>query len=50
MIVGIVVGLTGYAKVATPIGGFLEVSAIVVYGTALLASLLIALTAEPRGD
>jgi hypothetical protein len=42
MIVGIAVGLTGYAMVATPIGGLLEVSAILFYGTALLLSLLMA--------
>lgn len=50
MIVGIVVGLTGYAIVATPVGGPLEVSTIVVYGTALLVSLLIAWTHIRRGD
>jgi hypothetical protein len=50
MIVGIVVGLTGYAMVATPVGGFLEVSAIIFYGTALLASLLIAWRHIRRGD
>jgi hypothetical protein len=42
MIAGIGVALTGYAMVATPIGGAIEVSAIVFYGTALLASLLMA--------
>jgi hypothetical protein len=50
MIVGIVVGLSGYAMVVTPIGGPLEVSAIVFYGTALLASLLIAWRHIRRGD
>jgi drug/metabolite transporter (DMT)-like permease len=42
MIVGIVIGLTGYAMVATPIDGLLEVSAILFYGTALWMSLLMA--------
>jgi hypothetical protein len=50
MIVGIVVGLSGHAMVVTPIGGPLEVSAIVFYGTALLASLLIAWRHIRRGD
>jgi hypothetical protein len=50
MIVGIVVGLSGYAMVVIPIGGPLEVSAIVFYGTALLASLLIAWRHIRRGD
>jgi hypothetical protein len=50
MIVGIVVGLSGYAMVVTPIGGPLEVSAIAFYGTALLASLLIAWRHIRRGD
>jgi hypothetical protein len=42
VIVGIGVALTGYAMVAAPVGGPLEVSAIVFYGTALLVSLLTA--------
>ena len=42
VIVGIGVALTGYAMVTAPVGGPLEVSAIVVYGTALLVSLLTA--------
>jgi hypothetical protein len=50
MIVGMVVGLTGYAMVATPIGGLLEVSAILFYGTALLISLLMAWRYIKRRD
>jgi hypothetical protein len=50
MIVEIGVGVTGYAIVATPVGGLLEVSAIVVYGTGLLMSLLIAWRYIRRGD
>jgi uncharacterized membrane protein len=50
MIIGIVVGLSGYAMVAIPIGGWLEVSAIVVYATAFLAALLIAWRHIRRGD
>jgi uncharacterized membrane protein len=50
MIVGIVVGLSGYAMVITPIGGVIEISAIVFYGTALLASLLMAWRYIRRGD
>jgi uncharacterized membrane protein len=40
MVVGIVVGLTGYAMATVPVGGWLEVSAIVIYGSAFLAALL----------
>src|SRR4029077_5500237 len=40
MVVGMVVGLSGYAMVTVPIGGWLEVSAIIVYGSAFLAALL----------
>jgi uncharacterized membrane protein len=50
MIIGIGVGLTGYAMVATPVGGPLEVSAIVFYGTALLVSLLIGWRHIRRGN
>jgi hypothetical protein len=50
MIVGIFVGLSGYAMVVVPIGGPLEVSAIVVYATAFLASLLIAWRHIRRGN
>jgi hypothetical protein len=50
MIIGIGVGLTGFAMVATPVGGPLEVSAIVFYDTALLASLVIAWRYIRRGD
>jgi uncharacterized membrane protein len=50
MIVGIVVALSGYAMVITPIGGVIEISAIVFYGTALLASLLMAWRYIRRGD
>jgi hypothetical protein len=50
MIVGIAVGLSGYAMVVTPIGGVIEVGAIVFYGTALLASLLMAWRYIRNGD
>jgi uncharacterized membrane protein len=50
MIVGLVVGLTGYAMVAVPVGGWLEISAIVVYATAFLAALLTAWRYIRRGD
>jgi uncharacterized membrane protein len=50
MIVGIVVGVSGYAMVVTPIGGVIEMSAIVFYGTALLVCLLTAWRYIRRGD
>jgi uncharacterized membrane protein len=50
MVTGMVVGLSGYAMVAIPIGGWLEVSAIVVYATAFLAALLIAWRHIRRGE
>jgi hypothetical protein len=50
MVAGIVVGLSGYAMVLTPIGGPIEISAIVFYGTALLLSLLMAWRHIRRGD
>jgi uncharacterized membrane protein len=50
MVIGIAVGLSGYAMVAIPIGGWLEVSAIVVYATAFLAALVIAWRSIRRGD
>jgi uncharacterized membrane protein len=50
IVTGIVVGLTGYAMVAVPIGGWLEVSAIVFYGTAFLAALLTGWRYIKRGD
>jgi uncharacterized membrane protein len=50
MVVGIVVGLTGYAMVIVPIGGWLEVSAIIVYGTAFLAALLAGWRSIRHGD
>jgi hypothetical protein len=50
MVTGIVVGLSGYAMVASPVGGWLEVTAIVVYATAFLVALLIAWTRIRRGD
>jgi uncharacterized membrane protein len=50
MSVGIVLGLTGYAMVAIPVGGSLEVAAIVVYATAFLVSLLTAWRHIRRGD
>jgi uncharacterized membrane protein YozB (DUF420 family) len=50
MVVGIVVGVAGYAMVTVPIGGWLEVSAIVVYATAFLAALLTAWRYIRRGD
>jgi len=42
MLAGLAVGLSGYAMVAVPVGGPLEVSAIVVYATAFLGALLMA--------
>jgi hypothetical protein len=50
MVAGIVVGLSGYAMVAVPIGGWLEVTAIVVYATAFLAALVIAWRHIRRGE
>ena len=50
MVVGIIVGLTGYAMVAIPVGGALEVSAIVVYATAFLTALIMAWRYIRRGD
>ena len=50
VVIGIAVGLSGYAMVAIPIGGWLEVSAIVVYATAFLAALVIAWRYIRRGD
>jgi uncharacterized membrane protein len=50
MVAGIVVGLSGYAMVAIPIGGWLEVTAIVVYATAFLAALVIAWRHIRRGE
>jgi uncharacterized membrane protein len=50
IVVGIVVGVTGYAMVTVPIGGWLEVSAIIVYGTALLAALLAGWRYVRHGD
>jgi uncharacterized membrane protein len=50
MIVGIVVGVSGYAMVVTPIGGVIEMSAIVFYGTALLVCLLTAWRHIRSGD
>jgi uncharacterized membrane protein len=48
--VGIVVGLTGYAMVTVPIGGWVEVSAIVFYGTVFLATLLAGWRSIRHGD
>jgi uncharacterized membrane protein YozB (DUF420 family) len=42
LIVGVIVGLSGYAMTVVPVGGVLEVSAIVVYATAFLTSLMMA--------
>ena len=50
MVVGVVVGLSGYAMVAVPVGGWLEVSAIIVYGTAFLAALLAGWRSIRNGD
>jgi uncharacterized membrane protein len=50
MVIGIVVGLSGYAMVAIPIGGWLEVSAIVMYATAFMAALAMAWRSIRRGD
>jgi uncharacterized membrane protein len=50
MVVGVVVGLSGYAMVAVPVGGWLEVSAIIVYGTAFLAALLAGWRSIRHGD
>jgi uncharacterized membrane protein len=50
MVIGIAVGLTGYAMVAIPVGGWLEISAILVYATAFLVALLTAWRHIRRGD
>jgi uncharacterized membrane protein len=50
MVVGAVVGLTGYAMVAVPVGGWFEVSAIILYGTAFLAALLVGWRSIRHGD
>lgn len=50
MMVGIGAALSGYAMVADPVGGPLEVGAIAFYGTALLVSLLTAWRYIRRGD
>jgi uncharacterized membrane protein len=50
MVVGIAVSLTGYAMVTVPIGGWLEVSAIIVYATAFLVALVTAWRYIRHGD
>jgi uncharacterized membrane protein len=42
MVVGISVAVSGFAMVTSPVGGALEVSAVLVYGTALIVSLVTA--------
>lgn len=48
--IGIIVGLSGYAMVAIPIGGWLETTAIAVYATAFLTALLRAWWHIRRGE
>ena len=50
MIVGIGVALSGLAMVGTPVGGALEVSAVLFYGTALIGALVTAWRSIRRGD
>jgi uncharacterized membrane protein len=50
VVTGIAVGLSGYAMVASPVGGWLEISAIVLYATAFLATLLVGWTHIRRGN
>jgi len=50
MITGLCVGLTGYPMVIDPVGGALEVSAILVYATAFLAALTVACVEIRRGN
>jgi hypothetical protein len=42
LLVGVFIGVTGYAMVVTPVGGWIEATAIVFYGTAFMAALMIA--------
>jgi hypothetical protein len=42
MLVGMLVGISAYAMVQVPVGGWVEMSAIIVYATAFLAALLTA--------
>lgn len=42
MVVGLVVGFSGYAMVGAPIGGVVEVIAVIVFGTGFLGALLAA--------
>ena len=50
MVVGLAVGASGYAMVAAPIGGAVEVIAVIVFGTGFLAALLVAWWHIRRGD
>lgn len=50
MIVGIGVAVSGFAMLASPVGGALEISAIVFYGTALIVALVTAWRYIRQGD
>jgi uncharacterized membrane protein len=50
VIAGVVTAVSGYAMVAIPVGGPLEVSAIIFYASAFLVTLLIAWMHIRRGD
>ena len=50
VIAGVATALSGYAMVAIPVGGRLEVSAIIFYATAFLVTLLTAWVHIRRGD
>jgi hypothetical protein len=50
MVSGMIAGLTGYAMVTRPIGGWLEASAIVFFGTAFLTALVKAWIHIRQGD
>jgi hypothetical protein len=50
MVVGVAVGISGYAMVAAPVSGWVEVAAIMVFGTAFLGSLLTAWWHIRNGD
>jgi hypothetical protein len=50
LVLGIVVGTTGYGMVTIPIGGWIEVTAIGFYSTAFLIALLIAWRHIIHGD
>ena len=49
-VAGLVAGITGYAMVVDPVGGALEVSAILVYATVFLGALVTAWIQIRRGN